>query len=86
MGIDIKITDSQGRRHSDMAGMLKSETDRIVDDHLQAMRRAIESVRCDIHGERATVTFSKSAGKATFNISGCCDELVEKAEAAADRV
>jgi hypothetical protein len=32
-----------------------------------------------------TVAFSKSAGRDFFNISGCCDDLVAEAEAAADR-
>lgn len=86
MDIEIDFTDSSGRKHKDGAGMLQAEVDRIVDDQLAAMKSAIESVRCDIHGETATVTFSKTAGKASFQISGCCEDLVLRAEAAADNI
>ena len=83
MGFEIEYTDSRGRKHGDMAGMLDAEVGRVVDDQLAAIKWAIESQRCDVHGEHATASLNRSAGKMSFNISGCCDDLVEKAQAAA---
>jgi len=83
MGLKIEYKDGQGRRHPDMVGMLDAETERIVDDHLGAMKRAMESQRCELHGEHPSVSLNKVAGRASFDITGCCEALIEKAEAAA---
>lgn len=83
MGLDIEYTDSTGRKHKDMAGMLGADFERVVDDQLAEIKRAIESQRCAIHGEHATATLNRSAGNISFDINGCCEELVERAQAAA---
>jgi hypothetical protein len=86
MSLKIEYKTSHGQKHPDMAGMLDAETERIVDDHLGAMRRAMKAQRCEIHGEYPAVSLNKVAGKASFDITGCCEELIEKAEAAASNV
>jgi hypothetical protein len=86
MSLKIEYKDSRGRKHSDMAGLLDAETERIVDSHLGAMKRVMESQRCEIHGEYPTVSLNKVAGKASFDITGCCERLIERAEAAASNV
>jgi hypothetical protein len=83
MGLEIEYTDSRGRKHRDMAGMLDAEFERVVDDELAGVKRAIESQRCQVHGEHATATLNRSGDQISFDISGCCEELVERAQAAA---
>lgn len=83
MGLEIEYTDSRGRKHGDMAGMLDAEVGRVVDDQLAVIKRAIESQRCEVHGEHATASLNRSGGQISFDISGCCDELVKRAQAAA---
>jgi hypothetical protein len=83
MGLNIEYTDSQGRKHRDMAGMLNADFERVVDDQLAEIKRVIESQRCEIHGKNATATLNRSAGNISFDINGCCEELVERAQAAA---
>jgi len=86
MSLKIEYKDSRGRKHTDMAGLLDAETERIVDDHLAAMKRAMESQRCGLHGEHPAVSLNRVAGKASFDITGCCDTLIERAEAAVGNV
>lgn len=83
MGFDIEYTDSRGRKHSDLAGMLDAELERVVDDQLAEIKQVIERQRCEVHGEHATATLKRSAGGISFDINGCCEELVERAQAAA---
>jgi hypothetical protein len=49
----------------------------------EVRERAIEHQRCEIHGEHATASLNRSAGQISFEINGCCEELVERAQAAA---
>lgn len=51
MGLEIEYTDSRGRKHKDMAGMLNADFERVVDDQLAQNKGAIESQRCEVHGE-----------------------------------
>jgi hypothetical protein len=86
MGLEITYTGSDGRRHNDMAGLLKAEMQKIVDDHLDRIESALAMQRCEIHGERPLVNRNRTSDGAEFTITGCCDDLVAKAQAAADSV
>lgn len=85
MGFDIKITGSDGRRYSSLSDMIQAEGERLVADHTQAVQRAIESTRCPTHGQRARAAMSKTSEGYSFDISGCCDDLIRRAQAAASR-
>jgi len=51
---------------------------------IQQMTAKIESVTCPQHGEAAVVTeVDQSPEGIAFTISGCCDELVDRAHSAA---
>lgn len=51
---------------------------------IQQMTAKIESVVCPHHGEGAVVTeVDQSPDGIGFTISGCCDELVDRAHSAA---
>lgn len=86
MGFEMEITGSDGRRHKSLTDMVEAEAGRLVGDHLGRMERAITSQRCSRHGQHARVTRRKTAVGYSFAISGCCDDLVERAQSAAARV
>ncbi len=86
MGFEIKATGSDGRRYNSMADMLEAEGKRLIDDHVSAVERAIRSQRCPVHGEYAKAARQRTSRGVDFKISGCCDDLVERAQAAASRV
>lgn len=51
---------------------------------IQQMTAKIESVRCAQHGGNAVVTEVDQASEGFgFTISGCCDELIDRAHSAA---
>jgi hypothetical protein len=51
---------------------------------IQQMTAKIESVTCTQHGETAVVTeVDQSPEGFGFTISGCCDELIDRAHSAA---
>lgn len=51
---------------------------------IQQMTAKIESVSCAQHGENAVVTEVDQAPEGFgFTISGCCDELIDRAHSAA---
>lgn len=51
---------------------------------IQQMTAKIESVLCTQHGETAVVTeVDQSSEGFGFTISGCCDELIDRAHSAA---
>lgn len=51
---------------------------------IQQMTAKIESVRCAQHGENAVVAEVDQAPEGFgFTISGCCDELIDRAHSAA---
>ena len=83
MGFEAEYRDSTGRKHKDMASMLKAEVDLTVDEHMAAIRRAAEAVRCPEHGKTPTVEMTRTAEGASYEINGCCDDLCHRAEAAA---
>jgi hypothetical protein len=49
---------------------------------LEEVQKKLESVRCPEHGQRPTVTMERTADGASFNIEGCCEDLVERAQRA----
>jgi len=46
------------------------------------IRREVARHRCAVHGQPANVTFSDRGGDYGFEITGCCDEFVQKVLAA----
>jgi hypothetical protein len=51
---------------------------------VQQMTASIERVSCPEHGETARVTeVDQTPGGFGFTISGCCDELIDRAHASA---
>lgn len=49
---------------------------------LDAVTKRIEGVRCPVHGKQAKVTPKMSGSEFTWDISGCCDQIVTKVKAA----
>ena len=47
-----------------------------------AVTKRLNGVRCPVHGQAAKVVPKTSGGKMTWDISGCCKELVAKVKAA----
>ncbi len=86
MGFEMKITGSDGKRYDSMADMIEAEGKQMMDDHTAAVEGVIERERCPVHGESATVTRERRSDGIGFKIEGCCDQLVEQAQAAASRV
>jgi hypothetical protein len=49
---------------------------------LDAVTRKIEGIRCPVHGKKAKVAGKMDGTNFTWDVSGCCDELVAKVRAA----
>jgi hypothetical protein len=49
---------------------------------MDAVTKRLQGVRCPVHGMKATVKPKMSGSQMTWDIHGCCDELVAKAKAA----
>lgn len=86
MGVDIEYTDGKGRKHKDIAAMFEADVQSVIDAHLESVRGAIEVERCEVHGESPSVAVSRNGEDVSFEITGCCDELVERAQEAAAAV
>jgi hypothetical protein len=50
---------------------------------LEEVQKKVESDRCPQHGQHPKVTMERTADGASFDIEGCCDDLVERAQRAA---
>ena len=49
----------------------------------ESLKKELSSVRCPEHGQRPTVVFKGKRGKElSFEIKGCCEQLIDKATAA----
>ncbi len=48
---------------------------------LDAVKKRVEGIRCPTHGTAAKVVARTSGSKFTWDVSGCCDELVAKVKA-----
>lgn len=52
----------------------------ILQDISSSISQSLRSVRCTVHGERPKVRCKgRKLDKLTFEISGCCENLVERA-------
>jgi len=83
MGIDIKYTGSDGRRHNNLGEMMEAEVGSLLDDVAANVRRAVSAQRCPVHGKTASVAVGRGANGINYSISGCCDALTARAERAA---
>lgn len=84
MGVTLEFTGADGRKYPDFAAMMKAETDKVFGDLVSGVERAVSAQRCAVHGQTASVSVRRSADKISFDITGCCDALVQRAERAAE--
>lgn len=84
MGLEIKITGSDGRRFNSIGEMVGAEGKSWVDDRVAAVQRAVSSQTCPIHGERPTVRVRRSGDETRFEFGACCEDLRDRAQQAAD--
>lgn len=62
---------------NNMAGALESA---ILSEVGESVKSSLGSVRCSVHHQSPKVTIQgKSFDNLSFEISGCCDELIQKA-------
>jgi hypothetical protein len=86
MALEMRITGSDGRRYDSLAEMIEAEGRALIDQHINRVERAIRAQRCGVHGKSATTKVRRTGDRYSFDISGCCDALIERAQAAAQRV
>jgi hypothetical protein len=74
VGVEWKI---DGRRIP--AGSVGRELVNAMASDLETqIRREVAGQRCPVHGEQATVNFKKVCDGAGFELTGCCDEFLER--------
>ena len=63
---------------------LAKDLDKVVQDTvLEGARQTCRRIRCPQHGKTPTVTGARKTPKGfSFEIHGCCDEVVERARQA----
>lgn len=83
MGLEIEYTGDDGRKYNSLEEMMKAETEKLLDDRVIAIERAVSSQRCSLHGQNASAVVRRSGDQISFDITGCCDTLAEAAHQAA---
>lgn len=81
MGLEWKMNPGDPQ----LKAMIEADLKRRIAESKKDVERAVQQEVCATHGKRATVQVKQSGTRATFDISACCDELAERALAAADR-
>jgi hypothetical protein len=84
MGLEIEYTGDDGRKYESLAEMLQAEGSKLIDDTMTEVQRAIEAQRCPLHGRGPSATMTRSGDRISFEIEGCCDDLVERAQRAGE--
>jgi hypothetical protein len=84
MGLEIEYRDNRGRKHSSLDSMINAEMGKLVDEAARNLERAVRVQRCSIHGQNASIAIRKGQDGFSYTLSGCCDELVRKAEGAVE--
>jgi hypothetical protein len=84
MGLEIEYTGDDGKKYASLSEMLEAEASKVVDQTMSEVQRAIEAQRCPVHGGSATATMTRRGDQISFSITGCCDDLVERAERAGE--
>ncbi len=66
--------------------MMKFDADKLTKAATKAAQDAItkrlQNIRCSVHGRTAKAVPKTSGSRMTWDISGCCKELVAKVKAA----
>jgi hypothetical protein len=81
MGFRVEFT-LDGRRVSEaqFGRGMEQKILGIAEDHVRA---AVEGTRCTTHGRYArVVAMRKRSGKLEFDVEGCCDDLISRAQRA----
>lgn len=84
MGLEIEYTGDDGRKYGSLAEMLDAEGNKLIDEAMAEVRRSIEAQRCAVHGGRPSATVTRRGDQISFEIEGCCDDLVERAQRAGE--
>jgi hypothetical protein len=81
----MKITGSDGRRYGSLGDALAVDVTRLIDEHATGIERAIRREYCSTHCQNPSVVRRMSNGEIRFEIEACCEDLRDRAEAAAAR-
>lgn len=73
--MDLKFNGRSIRPNQLAREMEKAMLENVQD----SVKKTVSRIRCRTHGRYARVSFSgRSASNMNFDVSGCCDELIEE--------